>query len=239
MVVVAIIGVFSAIAIPGIMEIQYRNVLSDSVERLRSAAAAARDVAMQTRQAAVLEVSGTDVWINLIEGPRCTGAIVSRCTTNLGDATGVIKLVDSDANATAGVALIGGAVLTLSSGGSPQCNTPVALPSDGFALCYSGKGELFYRVGTDNNTACGLADTTPPPPFTGWRSQKACSTPSLTHTNVGGTDVGLWDGAAVLMNRMEGGDPIDVARGVVFPANGAPMSRLVMAGDGDVDTDTN
>ncbi len=244
MVVVAIIGIFSALAIPGVMEIQYRNTLTDSVERIRSAAAATRDLAMQTRKAAVLEVSSTGAWINLLTDARCTNPIENRCTTNLGRASdGFIPLYDADGlGASAGVAFCGGVSLTASSG-SGDCSVAVTLSStSGFALCYSGAGELFFRAAADANTMC--SSTAASPASSAW--QRACSTDSASAAAVSFSDTSeyaLSDGAVLMFNRYETNPcqnvttVLDNRRLIVFPTNGSPYSIIGGGGVDAKDTD--
>jgi prepilin-type N-terminal cleavage/methylation domain-containing protein len=244
MVVLVIIGVFSALAIPGAMEIRYRNILTDSVERVRSAAAATRDLAMQTRKAAVLEVSSDRVWINVLSDARCDDPIEKRCTTNLGGASdGSIVLWDADGmRDTAGVAFCGGWSIGDNQGDCTGSITSAALAvDDGFALCYSGAGELFYRVGADTNTVCGGTSQS----LSNLPWNRACSVSSADTVSVSFSDssgYGLGDGAVLMLNRY---DPkttlctsaaIDNRRLVIFPTNGSPFS--IIGGDNG-DTETN
>ncbi len=230
MAVVTIIGIFSALAIPGIMQVQYRNTLADSVDRVRSAGAAARDLAMQTRQAAVLEVSSTGVWVNLLTDAGCDSGIAKRCTTALGRASdGFIPLFDADGvGREAGVAMCGGSVLTMDSADACTVDTELVV-SDGFALCYSGAGDLFYRLGGDAGTVCGVGD---PPSASATDWIPACSV--ATAVSVEFTDestLALKDGGALMLNRYEGDacssttNAMDVRRLVYFPSNGSPYSQ--------------
>ena len=239
MAVVVIIGIFSALAIPGIMEIQYRNTLADSVDRVRGAAEDTRDLAMKTRQAAVLEVSSTGVWVNLLSGPDCDAGIDTRCVPSAGE---FIPLYDADGiGGTAGVALCGGAVLTVQSGNC--ASGPDLDVSDGFALCYSGAGELYYRVGADADTVCGSA-AAPSADADDWVQACSVAAPSSVQFADEST-YALTDGAALMLNRYEGTacgsatDALDQRRLVVFPTNGAPYSIVGGAEGASGDTDTN
>lgn len=243
MVVLVIIGIFSALAIPGIMEIRYRNTLTDSVERIRTAAGATRDFAMQTRKAAVIEVTSAGVWVNILSDAACESDVETRCAPNLG---GFMPLYDADSlGAVAGVALCGGAALRL----DPDALTCEAGPSldsgDGFALCYSGAGELFYRSGADANTGCSGSN---PPAANGDDWKQSCSVSNAESVEfVDESSYGLSDGAALMLNRYPEGsacgsakDALDMRRLVIFPTNGSPYSQVGGAeGASGADTDTN
>jgi prepilin-type N-terminal cleavage/methylation domain-containing protein len=235
MTVIVIIGIFSALAIPGIMEIRYRNTLSDSVERVRSAGGAARDAAMQTRQATVLEVRSTGVWINLLSGARCDSDIEQRCITDMGGTSdGFIPLYEEDGlGEVSGTAMCGGVVLSSDDGEGACTRTAALVRSAGFALCYSGGGELFYRLGADANTACDSSSR--PDGDVAWT--RSCSTAAAVSVAFSdSSSYGLSDGAALMLNRYEaddgnamcqsGTDMLDRRRLVVFPTNGAPFSQI-------------
>ena len=244
MAVVFIIGIFSALAIPGIMEIRYRNELADSVERIRSAGAATRDLAMQTRQAAVLEVTSSGVWVNLLDGSSCDDGIAKRCTTNLGRASdGFILLYDDDSlGRQAGTAMCGGVALSPDSSADDACTqTPALVRADGFALCYSGIGELFYRLGADAGTLCDATGT----PATDAAWQRSCSTQTAASVSFAdGSTYAAEDGAVLLLNRYDDTpcasetDALDTRRLVVFPTDGAPFSQIGgTEGAANADTD--
>ncbi len=246
MAVVVIIGIFSALAIPGIVEIRSRNTLTDSVERIRSAGAATRDFAMQTRKAAVLEISSDGVWINLLSGPKCNDEIELRCASSLGDETGFISLYDSEGiGATAGIAMCGGSSLSTASASETACSSSVALSKDtGFALCYSGSGDLFFRASADENTVCG--GTGSPDDSAIWT--RACSTSSSSAKAVSfadSTSYNLSDGAVLMLNRYpgdslcaDGSASLDIRRIIVFPTNGAPFSQVSRPGVSAKEEDT-
>lgn len=239
MVVLVIIGVFSALAIPGIMEIRYRNTLTDSVERIRTAAGATRDFAMQTRKAVVLEVTSDGVWVNLLNDAACESEVETFCAPSLG---GYQPLYDADSlGAVAGVALCGGTVLKVESSGCAA--GPELVVGDGFALCYSGAGELYYRVGADANTGCSGSN----PPASGADAWvRACSVSSpVTIQFADESAYALEDGAVLMLNRYEGTacgsatDATDMRRLVIFPTNGSPYSQVGGAeGASGADTDT-
>ena len=246
MAVLVIIAIFSALAIPGIMEIQYRNALAESVERVRSAGAAARDLAMQTRQAAVLEVTSSGVWVNLLNGSSCEDGIQKRCTGNQGRASdGFIPLYDEDSlGQRSGTALCGGITLSPDPSSNDACTqSPTLVRADGFALCYSGTGELFYRLGADEGTLCSATGT----PSTDAVWQRSCSTQTAVSAAFSdGSTYVAEDGAVLVLNRYEDtpcvneNDALDTRRIVVFPTNGAPFSQIGGAeGAANADTDTN
>lgn len=244
LVVIVLIGIFCMLAIPGIQEIQYRNALGDTVERLRSAAGATRDLAMQTRHAAVLEVTADRAWINLLEGPDCGdrvqgagGGPEKKCTTNLGDTIGEIHfgLGANDRATEAGVAMCGAAALRYdlhrdTPTTAPTCETAVRLSNRPFGLCYSGSGELFFRDGGDDNLGgCGDPNLIPSRPQDDWKP--VCSKAAPDIVDFSGTRVAVTDGVAVLFNRYDAGSActglgIDVPRILVFPTNGSPFSII-------------
>jgi type II secretory pathway pseudopilin PulG len=243
MVTVLIIGIFSALAIPGIIEIRYRNTLTDSVERVRSAAQMARDLAMKTRNAAVLEVRGDKMWINLLTGPSCLATIDKRCTSQVANRAGVAPLYEADGlGASAGIALCGGVVRSLSApteeNPNQTCSASATLSvatNTGFGLCYSGSGELRYRVGVDANTVCDATDDHQTAAVVWLRS---CSLDPEQGVSVAvalpdGATASLTDGAVLQLNRYDSAgtscnadDAIDTTRLVKIPINGAPYSEL-------------
>jgi prepilin-type N-terminal cleavage/methylation domain-containing protein len=240
MVVVVIIGIFCALSIPGILEIRYRNTLSDSTERVRSVAQTTRDIAMETRNAVVMEVTATSLWINLLSGPSCQSTTIQkRCTSSVAESSGTVPLFETGADGlgqAAGVHLCGGVALAINSG-SGNCDVGGSLNvSDGFALCYSGKGELWYRVGGDSNTVCpaptGSALGSPPANANWVRSCSVDPTIGLGAVDLpDGSTTDLTEGVVLMLNRYEGtscsaSDAIDVMRLVKLPTNGAPFSEL-------------
>ena len=183
-----------------------------------------------------MEVRANSVWINLLDGPYCSDVIDKRCTSPVADATGTVRLFDADGlgNA-AGVAMCGGVALTFSTGAGPSCSRTVSLTlgdSTGFAFCYSGRGELFFRNAVDANTAC--AATGSPSSDLTWQS--SCSvTPQQDFSPVtfsDGASADLTEGAVLMLNRYEqggrcgSGNAIDVMRLIKLPTNGAPFSEL-------------
>jgi prepilin-type N-terminal cleavage/methylation domain-containing protein len=223
MVVIVIIGVFSALAIPGILEVRYRNALTDTVAKFRAAAATVRDLSLQTKQAAVLEVRTDKAWINLLEGPSCN----SVTNTDL-MCRETFDFVDPESSADkAGVAMCGGRVLT----GDCTASAAVELPAGGFSLCYSGAGELFYRLGSDPS----VCDDSNPPDPTGedtWFEPCNIATPQLVNNFKAAAELSMDDGAAIMFNRFGHGTACgntageDVARFVVFPTSGIPHTRI-------------
>ncbi|MCP4599360.1 MAG: type II secretion system protein [Proteobacteria bacterium] len=220
MVVLTIMAVVCAISIPGIVEITYRNALTSMVNDFQQAAAKTRELAMQTRQAAVLEVRENTIWINLLDGAHCTADLAQRCLTNTGaGGTGEIDL--DELIAESGSAMCGGYSLTPET----NCTTKTPLPHAAFAICYSGRGELFVRDDTDDNMECG-ASTTDQASADAWL--QACGTSTAQTIDTVTTSLDIYDGAVVLFNRIDGdcAVPIGVRRGVFFPSNGMPYSKI-------------
>ena len=230
MVVVCIIGIFAALTVPGILEILYRNSLADSVERVRSVAQLTRDLAMQTRNGVVMEVRADRMWINILNGPSCSDGIQNRCVGTLADSTGTVRLFDAGGTgAKAGIIPCGGFALTANT--NSVCNVTTALNvTTGFALCYSGRGELWFRPAADANTVCtATAAPNNTPGFS-----PTCSVDPATGladvTFISSDTTSLTEGAVLMINRFDGNnctaDAIDVMRMVTFPTNGAPFSKL-------------
>ncbi len=225
MVVVVIIGVFSAMTIPGITEVIYRNSLIEVVDEVQQAAAQTRALAMQTRQAAVLEVRPTMVWVNLLQGALCEDLVIERrcLTPALTGGDGSISLLPGSADH-AGAAMCGGFARTLDD--SNQCKGETSLSRDpGFALCYSGRGELFVRVGADNGTACSQNPAAPAPAQT-WL--QACGDP-VQQEPFG--NLKMYEGAVIIFNRygstaLCSGTVHGIRRAVYLPITGAPYSKL-------------
>ena len=239
MVVVVIIGIFSAVAIPGIMEIRYRNTLTDSAARVRSAAQAIRDLAMKTRQAAVLEVRPDTMWVNLLDGPKCNDAIQKKCVGPLADRNGEVLLyAGGGLGAKAGVKLTHGVVLqmvTPEDAEDAACTATNLEVGNGFALCYGGDGELRFRKDGDQTAACTPGEDAEAPENS---FARACTVDPVTGIAAvafpDGETVSLTDGVVLGLNRYEDGDgdtdaegePADVLRLVYVPINAAPYSEI-------------
>lgn len=229
MVTVLIIGIFSAVAIPGIIEIRYRNTLTDSVARVRSAAQAIRDLAVKTRRAAVLEVRSDKMWINLLDGPKCSDAVEKKCVGPLADRNGEILLYDADGlGSKAGVTLKFAVVLQMVTpeDADPACSATTIDLSQGFqggALCYGGNGELYFRDGPDQTSQCSPPENAE----AGDDFIAACNAPNIADvTFPDGEDVSVTDGVVIGLNRYEEGAPTDVLRLVYVPISGAPYSEI-------------
>jgi prepilin-type N-terminal cleavage/methylation domain-containing protein len=222
MVVVVIIGIFSALAIPGILEVRYRNALTDTTAKFRAAAATVRDLSMQTKRAAVLEVRADRAWINLLSGGSCDSQIDQICRETL-------NFVDPQSTADqAGVVLCSARVLA-----SNGTDTAV-LPTSGFSLCYSGAGELWYVTGS-NPAVCDPG--TIPGLQTGWAKAGNTNTPVSTTFVTGVPPLSIDDGAAVMFNRIGENTSCtastieDVSRFVVFPTSSVPFTVTPGAGE--------
>lgn len=235
MVVVVIIGIFSAIAIPQLIEKSKSNDLTDIVNMTQQTAAQMRAQATRSRRAVVMEYDGsTDrIWINLLRGGDCWDAIDQRCVHNLDsdtiDQSTLGRWFDlrGEDYTDSGVFLCDAQAALVSAG---ACQAPAALPVNAqFALCYSGGGALWARTSTDSAAACD--STSQPVPRTAWT--RAC--PYRASTEIS------FDGAVLRFNRFDpesgggscaegasGSDFYDVTRTVAIPSSGAPHSRVGM-----------
>ncbi len=235
MVVVLIIGVFAAMTIPSITTVMHRNALSELTNAAQEAGINVRSWTMQTRQASVLEVRHDKAWINLLAGSYCNDErpLARRCMSPE-DSSGLGEIVFSEVKnvINAGAAVCGGSVLTLA---GDSCTLAVALDrSDGFALCYSGNGELYYRLGADDAVACTQDPAQPSDDQTWVPACSAVAAVDATGSEAGtGAQVKLNDGAVLVFNRF-GGDPLctgtpaegAVRRAVFFPTIGAPFVKV-------------
>ncbi|MDD5306827.1 MAG: type II secretion system protein [Deltaproteobacteria bacterium] len=202
MVVIVIIGIFAALAVPSITQVRYRNYLMVMVDGFTQVAGETRALAMQTRKAAVLEVRKNQAWIRTLAGAECSSA-----TVNVNFQSTVME----DPNyLMAGVGMCGGSALTDTGSG---CTESIELDrTTGFGLCYTGWGELRVRPGATGTwtPSCG----------------------GSTQIDTGDAAGPLNDGAAVVFNRFEKDKMCDVTkvqdvrRAVIFPTNGAPYSRV-------------
>lgn len=228
MAVVVIIGIFSALAIPGIMEVQDRNALTDTTAKFRSVAMKVRDIALQRQQAAVLEVMNDKSWINVLSTGSCEDTqIIQRCTTNAGAPYPHFEA--GNAATGAGVAFCGGKMLALSGSTCVEDSSNVLSVTSGagFAVCYSGAGELWVRPGVDSGTACG--STGDPDPNADW-IRPCNSNAEIDVSFVDGSTSTLRDGAIVMFNRYDGvacaAPSNDLPRFVVFPTSSVPYTKL-------------
>ena len=235
MVVVIIIGIFSAIAIPQLIEKTKSNDLTDIINMTQQTASQMRVQATRSRRAVVMEYNGsTDrTWINLLRGGDCWDDIDQRCVHNLDsdtiDETTHDRYFDlrGEDYTDSGVFMCDAQASTVSSG---ECQTPAALPIDAqFALCYAGDGTLWVRASTDAATECTSSSN--PVTRTAWA--KACPYREATEIT--------FDGAVLRFNRFDpdgsggscaegssGADFYDVTRTLAIPSSGAPHSRVGM-----------
>jgi prepilin-type N-terminal cleavage/methylation domain-containing protein len=243
MAVLIIIGVVCAIAVPGIVEVRYRNILADTVNNVQVAAIQARSLALQTRRAAVLEVREDKVWVNLLQGCGCDTPVDTGCISNTGIAgNGEVLLYDRVAGVgtsfaeEAGVGMCLGGARTLPdiSGNNDSltggtCPTdPLVMESvddDGFALCYTGRGELYVRAVKDVASECPIPDAGTGGGLTWLRTCSASDTAAVVDG-----DLKLYDGAVIVFNRYESahckGNKKDVRRALFFPTTGSPYSGV-------------
>ena len=207
MVVVVIIGVFAGVMAASVGGVSRRQALVRATSQIREAGIRVRDLAMQTRQATVLEVDVhngvVDYWINVLGDPDCSSTVLQRRC--LAPAAGTPR---KGSTATQnGWEVKHSESFSMSGAGSPPCtNKTVFAGQNGpFAICYSGSGHLFWRVGTQANSGvCSGAETVLG--ASAW--SRACS-------------------VTMILNREDStGTKLDVDRHIVFPDNAAPFSRI-------------
>ncbi len=232
MIAMVIIGIFSALAIPSIMEVRYRNSLTEMVNLVERTAVQSRNISIRTRRAAVLEMTESGVWINHLQTADCWSPVIEGCLHQNALDTGIF----ADASA----AMCGGVAVADSA--DAAAGTLICSPTErilnqqqGFALCYSGRGELFVRTGADANTSCtAVAAATPAAPVTpvaaaaDWN--RSCSS-DPNEDPVSDTVIDpLFDGAVITFNRHEGGTcegtAISVRRLLLFPTAASPYSKV-------------
>lgn len=236
MIVLVIIGIFAAIAIPSLIENRKRNELTDLTNMVEQAASQSRNLAMQTRRAAVLEFQDDNMWVNRLSGPQCWSGIERRCTFNLGqkNSTPLVQvpfdLRDSDTyGRDDGSFICGVEVAELNAAGN-ACNAAATTvpPGSSFALCYSGDGNLWFRNGADPAAECDV---------TGVPAAKNQWVRSCAIINSGNI---TFNGARIKLNRFDSvssdatgafddcADPsaLDVTRAVYIPYGGTPYSRV-------------
>jgi prepilin-type N-terminal cleavage/methylation domain-containing protein len=218
MIVVVIIAVFSALAIPGITRVRYRNNLSEMLNEVQQIATEARALAMQTRRAVVLEVDpNVKAWVNLLPGSSCStmGNIAQRCVFEADLATINYDLAGATM-CTGNQLLLAGDPLTCSQSSNELVYTTR------YALCYSGRGELFVRNSRDANTE-NCAATGAPSANQVWNA--VCDQLATTTPN---SDT-LLSGVAIPFNRYPKRDcdqvAEDVQRVLFIPTRGAPYSK--------------
>jgi prepilin-type N-terminal cleavage/methylation domain-containing protein len=224
MVVLIIIAIFAALAVPQLVEVHRRNKLTDLTNMVEQSAAETRTFAMQTRRGAVLEVgtNGT-IWINTLKGSDCWSDVQTRCMHNKGlDATtnytNVFNMLEEH-YVESGAYLCGVEVATIA--GDACAMNLEFFPGDAFALCYSGRGDLYVRSGEDVNTACD-GNTVPNALQDDW--SRSCV--------ITDQDATPYNGALLKFNRFDGQPSncsavsLGVTRGVHVPVGSAPYSKV-------------
>lgn len=218
MIVIVIIGILAAIAVPHIQEEKSRNRLTDFVSMVEQSASTVRASAMQRRRATVLEYSGDTgaIWINILNGPSCSNPPEECCMHSFGDAMGDVydltQYADDDVRICGAMANIFGV-----NAASQSCTITTLNITGSFAFCYSGRGELFVRNGADANAVCGTCGSSPSGIW-----QQACLAPGANGVS----------GAMMQFNRLPDGeacdsaDALDVTREVHLPSMGAPYKRI-------------
>ena len=236
MIVLVIIGIFAVIAIPNLIENQKRNELTDLTNMVEQAASQTRNLAMQTRRAAVLEFKSDSMWVNRLSGSPCWSGIDMRCTLNLGQKKdnpldpSIFDLRDPDTYGDDNGSFMCGvevAVLNTAGDACEPAATTIA-PGSSFALCYSGDGNLWFRNSGDAATECTGS---------GNPVAQAMWVRSCVIINAG--DI-TFNGARIKLNRFDSSasdatgaftdcaDPAvrDVTRAVYIPYGGTPYSRV-------------
>jgi len=232
MVCCAIIAICAAIVVPQLVSHKRTTELADLVNMVQQTASQARSLALQTRRAAVLEVSGTSdkIWINTLRGPKCWEGISQTCVQATGHKTAAVPefVISEEPYASAGAALcyVSGSTVTDPGGESPTCDALESLSgASDFGICFAGNGDLYIRPEADEGAACGVG------------AASAGSNTWLRACPQLGTDAGA-SGVVLMFNRFEGGgsglcqpdagtpDVIDVTRAVYIPIGGAPYSRV-------------
>jgi len=228
MIVCAIIGICAAIVVPQLVAHKRTADLTDLVNTVQQTASEARSLALQTRRAAVLEVSEGKIWVNTLKGPQCWDGISQTCMQTTGHMSSVVPEFDLNVEpyASAGTALCDVSVSVVTGAGteSAAC-VPLAVVSAAtpFAVCYAGNGELYVRPAADAGAACD--DGHASAGLAAW--QRVC--PTI------GTDADS-SGLVLMFNRFEAGpgtcgpagesDVIDVTRAVYISIGGAPYSKV-------------
>jgi prepilin-type N-terminal cleavage/methylation domain-containing protein len=227
MVVCAIIGICAAIVVPQLVAHKRTADLADLVNMVQQTASQTRSLALQTRRAASLEVSGSTgkIWVNTLNGPTCWDGISQTCVQTAGHLDSVPEFnINDEPYASAGTALcdVSVSVVTGAGTGSAMCSLSgdLSATSD-FAVCYAGNGDLYVRSSADPGAACGEGTATAD--SAAW--ERVCPTIGT------GADS---SGAVLMFNRFEGGgggacdegDAVDVTRAVFIPTGGAPYSRV-------------
>jgi len=221
MVVLVIIAVVITLSVPGLLQVSYRNTLTRMTDNVRQATVKARDLAMKTRQAAVVEVRADSVWVNLLSRADCASDLAQRCVSSPDGEVSLVEGLAEEAN----IEMCGGKARILGSNG--DCDASLLLPNSAFAICYSGRGELYLRPNADANMNCDQTVLTPA--ATGW--QRACGgTAPDSNSLPDGSAYDLYDGAMIVLNRYasECSSPLpeSVRRAVFLPSSGSPYAKV-------------
>jgi prepilin-type N-terminal cleavage/methylation domain-containing protein len=233
MMVVTIIAIFAAVAAPSVIEVTQRGKLTGMTDKIEMAASAARTLAMQTNRAAVLEINGTQLWINQLQTSDCGSPILKRCVQNMGSAkdsanTNII-VVNGGSYGEAGVNICSIRVALVDS--SNKC-VPTDVSGNKIRICYAGNGDLMVDIknGGDAATTCSSTSAVSAPKWqrtcAAWAGQGASPAASLR-----------FSGVQIFLNRFKSGsgtckvgaalssDALDVTREVQLPSGGHPTSR--------------
>jgi type II secretory pathway pseudopilin PulG len=229
MMVLVIIGIFAAIAVPELVEVSRRNKLTDLSNMVQQTAGTVRTYAMQTRHATVLEVADGAMWINVLDGPTCWSALRAedRCMHNMGltataDGTNRLDLRASEYTE-AGAAMCGVEMWYLVEGTCTATGDLGTAPS--FALCYSGEGDLFVRASADATGCDG--------PALALAGQQIAARDDWHRACYFQDGEDGSSGAVVRFNRFDGSaascdssSALDVTRAVLVPIGAAPYGRV-------------
>ena len=200
MVVVAIIGICCAIVVPRLVEHKRTSDLSNLVNMVQQTVAEARNLALQTRRATVVVVSGSTkrISVNTLSGPKCgDGASQSGMAA--------FEYSADPYQSSASSAAMCGALVSIGDGTS--CGHMDAGTT--FQLCYSGSGELYFLSGS------------------GWVRSCVCLPASCDDEgNPSGVVLRFnrFGGGASPSDCSAGA--LDVTRAVYAPAGGAPYSKV-------------
>jgi prepilin-type N-terminal cleavage/methylation domain-containing protein len=197
MVVVVIIGICAAIVVPRLIEHRRTSDLTDLVNLVQQNAAQARSIALQTRRATVIAVTGSSITVGTRRGPRCSDAVQDGSISSFSWAGDPYQTSGSSASLCDAV---------VSTAGTTCAYTD---PSASFTLCYGGNGELYYLDGSSWTRACVCV----PPNCS---SAENPSGALLRFNRFSGT-ASYGDCAA---------QALDVTRAVHIPVGGAPYSRV-------------
>jgi len=235
MAVLAVITILAAVSAPKLYHLNDRNRLIEMVGDVEQVAGHARALAMQSSRAAVIEVNGNNIWVNVLAGPNCDDTYERRCVQNMGDSkttaqTNVLQ-IDEQIFLDAGVTLcsIRFASVVPDPVNAATCTVEDVDPGGAFALCYAGNGELWVRKETDAAAACD--QTGDPTVNNKW--ERGCA----AWTKAGAAGGNDFSGAELRFSRFEStgstchlgstaSGELDVARAVHVPAGAHPFTRV-------------